>query len=78
MRLILIYKPDLGEPRVAAGPREPREDAPVGCLPTTFVIVGIAILVVTGVLNVAGVGFLLLIGGVMLGLAHWAERWRRH
>tara|TARA_Y100000588_G_scaffold335030_1_gene374891 strand:+ start:1130 stop:1282 length:153 start_codon:yes stop_codon:yes gene_type:complete len=50
----------------------------VGCLPTTFVIVGIAVLVVTGVLNVAGVGFLLLVGGVMLGLAHWAERWRRH
>jgi len=48
----------------------------VGCLPTLLLAVGVVILVATGALSAAGIGFLLVISGVMLGLAHWSDRWR--
>jgi hypothetical protein len=48
----------------------------VGYLPTLLVLVGVAILVATDVLSAAGVGFILLIGGVTMGLAYWSDRWR--
>ena len=48
----------------------------MGYLPTLLVLVGVVVLVATGVLSAAGVGFILLIGGVTMGLAHWSDRWR--
>lgn len=54
----------------------PCEDSDVGCLPTLLFAIGVAILIATGALSAAGVGFLLVISGVMLGLAHWSDRWR--
>ena len=57
-------------------PRRPCKDPGVGYLPTLLVLVGVVVLVTTGVLSAAGVGFILLIGGVTMGLAHWSDRWR--
>ena len=66
-------------PKKAARERCPRrtcKDPGVGYLPTLLVLVGVVVLVATGVLSAAGVGFILLIGGVTMGLAHWSDRWR--
>ena len=57
-------------------PRRPCKDPGVGYLPPLLVLVGVAILVATDVLSAAGVGVILLIGGVTMGLAHWSARWR--
>jgi len=48
----------------------------VGCLSTMLVCIGVVILIATDVLPLAGVGFLLVIIGVMSGLARWSDRWR--
>ena len=48
----------------------------MGYLLNLMVLVGVAILVAMGVLSAAGVGFILVIGGVAMCLAHWADRWR--
>ena len=57
-------------------PRRPCKDPGVGYLLTLLVSAGVVVLVATGVLSAAGVGFILLIGGVTMGLAHWSDRWR--
>ena len=57
-------------------PRRPCKDPGVDYLLTLLVLVGVVVLVATGVLSAAGVGFILLIGGVTMGLAHWSDRWR--
>lgn len=56
--------------------RRPCKDPGVDYLLTLLVLVGVVVLVATGVLSAAGVGFILLIGGVTMGLAHWSDRWR--
>ena len=48
----------------------------MGCLSTMLVCIGVVILIATDVLPLAGVGFLLVIIGVMFGLARWSDRWR--
>jgi hypothetical protein len=52
------------------------EDSVVGCLSTMLVSIGVVILIATDVLPLAGVGFLLVVIGVMSGLARWSDRWR--
>ena len=48
----------------------------VGYLLNLMCLVGVAILVAKDVLSPAAVGFILVIGGVAMGLAHWSDRWR--
>ncbi|MBC8363914.1 MAG: hypothetical protein H8E59_02805 [Actinobacteria bacterium] len=48
----------------------------MGCISTTLLAIGVAILLATGALPVSGVGFLLVIIAVMLVLARWSDRWR--